>query len=99
MVYEIVFKKRFQNKLEQVFIYIETEFGLDVSQKFASRLDKKFKLLQQQPFIGRRSISFNNIRSISAGKQNRIYYKIEANKVVVLNMFDTRINPSKNKYQ
>lgn len=99
MVYEIIFKKRFKNKLEKVFIYLEKEFGLIIAQKFASRLYRKFQILQQQPFIVRRSVLFHNVRSISAGKQNRIYYRIETNKVIVLNMFDTRINPSKNKYQ
>ncbi len=99
MVYEIIFKKRFRNKLEKVFVYIENEFGYLVAEKFAQQLDKKFKTLQQQPFIGRKSVSFSNIRSIPAGKQNRIYYRIERNRIVVLNMYDTRINPIKNKFQ
>lgn len=45
MVYQIIFKKRFQNKLEKLLIYVESEFGLFVAQKFTKQLDKKFKSL------------------------------------------------------
>ncbi len=99
MVYEIIFKKWFRNKLEKVFKYIEGEFGYLVAQKFAQQLDKKFNTLQQQPFIGRKSVSFSNIRSIPAGKQNRIYYRIQRNKIIVQNIYDTRVYPAKNKLE
>ena len=99
MVYEIIFKKRFRNKLEKVFYYIENEFGYRVAQKFAEKLDEKFKNIQKQPYIGIKSDVFQSVRSISAGKQNRIYYRIEGNKLIVLNMYDTRINPIKNQFK
>src|SRR4051812_46065624 len=97
MVYPIVFKKRFQNKLGKLLIYLEDEFGLLIAQQFAKQLDKKFQSLQSQPFAGTPSVNFTNVRSILAGKHNRIYYKIEDNKIIVLNLYDTRINPKKNK--
>ncbi|MEO8569417.1 MAG: type II toxin-antitoxin system RelE/ParE family toxin [Ginsengibacter sp.] len=99
MVYEIIFKKRFRNKLEKVFFYLENEFGYLIAEKFAQSLNEKFNTLQGQPYIGVKSTVFSSVRSISAGKQNRIYYRIEGNKVVVLNMYDTRINPIKNKFK
>ncbi len=97
MVYKIIFKKRFRNKLQNLLVYIENEFGLLVAQKFAKQLDKKFITLQQQPFIGQPSICIQNIRSIHAGKHNRLYYRIEGNKIIIINMYDTRINPKKNR--
>jgi plasmid stabilization system protein ParE len=97
MVYEITFKKRFQNKLEKLLNYIEREFGLLVAQRFAKQLDKKLLTLQQQPSIGKPSLYISNIRSIHAGKYNRLYYRIESNKIVILNIYDTRINPKRNK--
>jgi len=99
MVYKITFKKRFRSRLEQVLVYLEGEFGLLVSQKFVQQIERKFRTLEKQPFIGRRSPTFHNIRSISASRQNRIYYRIEGNKIVVLNMYDTRINPNRNKFE
>ncbi|HEY2725712.1 MAG TPA: type II toxin-antitoxin system RelE/ParE family toxin [Parafilimonas sp.] len=71
MVYEIVFKKHFVTKLQKVFDYINGELGILIAQKFAQELEKKFDLLSEQPFVGRRSSTFNQIRSISAGKQKQ----------------------------
>lgn len=100
MVHKIIFKKRFHNKLQKLLSYIENEFGLLVAQKFAKQLDEKLMMLQQQqPFIGQASVRIKNTRSIIAGKNNRLYYRIESNKIIVLNIFDTRINPKKNKFR
>ena len=99
MVYQIIFKKRFKNKLEKLLIHLEGEFGILIAQRFAGQLNHKFLILQQQPSIGKQSISFSNIRSIKAGKHNRLYYRVEGSTIVVLNMYDTRINPAKNRMQ
>jgi addiction module RelE/StbE family toxin len=96
MVYQIIFKKRFQNKLEKLLTYIEAEFGLLVAQKFVELLDRKFLAVQHQPFIGQPSAHIAGVRSIRIGKHNRLYYRIESNKIVILNMYDTRINPKRN---
>jgi plasmid stabilization system protein ParE len=99
MVYKIIFKKRFRNKLQNLLDYIENEFGLLVAKRFAKQLDGKFMTLQQQPFIGQPSLYIQNIRSIHAGKHNRVYYRIEGNKIIIVNMYDTRINPKNNKFK
>lgn len=97
MVYQIIFKKRFQDKLEKLLVYIEKEFGAATAKGFAQYLQRRFDALQQQPFIGVKSSTIENVRSIIAGKRNRIYYRVEKNKIVVLNIYDTRSNPRKNK--
>lgn len=97
MVYKIIFKKRFRNKLQNLLGYIENEFGLLVAQKFAKQLDKKLMTLQQQTFIGQPSVYIQNIRSLHTGKHNRLYYRIEGNEIIIINMYDTRINPKKNR--
>lgn len=97
MVYKIIFKKRFKNKLEILLNYIENEFGLLVAQKFAKELDKKLIILLQQPFMGKPSVFIQDIRSIHAGNHNRLYYRIEVDKIIILNIYDTRINPKRNR--
>jgi hypothetical protein len=39
MVHEVIFKKRFRNKLEKLLLYIEQEFGHLVATKLAEHLD------------------------------------------------------------
>ncbi len=48
-------------------------------------------------FIETASVNLNNVRSILSGKHNRVYYKIESNEIVIINIYDTRINLKKNK--
>lgn len=99
MVYQIIFQKRFKTKLEKTLLYLESEFGLIIAQKFAVLVQRKLSVLQQQPFIGRTSATFPNVKSISASSQNRIYYKIKNDKIIVINMYDTRIKPSRNRLE
>lgn len=99
MVYQIIFRQRFKIKLENTLNYLEGEFGFAVSQKFALTVERKLKTLQQQPFIGRTSATFPNIKSISASIHNRIYYRIKGKNIIVFNMYDTRINPKRNKLE
>lgn len=97
MVYKVIFKKRCRNKLEKLLIYIENELGLLVAQKFAVQFQKKINMLQQHPFVGKQCITIPQVRSIHVGKYNRLYYKLEASKIIVVNMYDTRIHLKKNK--
>ena len=97
MVYQIIFKRRFQSKLEKLLVYIEQEFGLLVAKKFAGELENKLSKIQRYPFIGQQSTPHKNVRSILFGNHNRFYYRIEEDKLIVLNMYDTRINPMKHK--
>jgi plasmid stabilization system protein ParE len=76
MVYQLIFKKRFRNKLEKLLMYLEEEFGLNVTQKFAQRLEKKFNQLQQYPEIGMQSPTLKEVRSIIISRYNRIYYRV-----------------------
>jgi plasmid stabilization system protein ParE len=96
MVYQLIFKKRFLNKVERLLNYIEKDFGLLVAQKFAKQLDKKLLTLQKQPLIGKPSLHIPNVRSIHVGKHNRLYYRSYSDNIVILNMYDTRINPKRN---
>lgn len=97
MVYEIIFKKRFRNKLEKLLVYIAKEFGLAIAKRLSMQLEKKFDTFQKPLFIGANSTSIKGVRSIQLGKQNRIYYRFEKDKIIVLNMYDTRIIPVRNK--
>lgn len=96
MEYQIVLKKRFENKLVKLLKYLENEWGKEIADKFVQELKDRFSILRKQPFAGYPS-SVPGIRSVVAGKHNRIYYKIRGTKIIVINLYDTRINPTRNK--
>jgi len=96
MAYQLIQKKRFKNKLVKLLDYLEIEWGFKVANAFLEKIDSHLELISQQPFVGKPENK--NVRSISITKHNRVYYKVEGNRIKVLNMYDTRMNPKKNRY-
>ncbi|MGN6616950.1 MAG: type II toxin-antitoxin system RelE/ParE family toxin [Ilyomonas sp.] len=95
MVYEIIFKKRFINKLNKLCIYLDFEWGNLVTQKFINKLNKRLETLSHQPYIGSTSEVIKNVRGILITKHNKVFYRIWNDKIIILNMYDTRMNPKK----
>ena len=95
MVYKIIYKKRFQNKLFKLLDYLKKEWGENVADNFIIRLQKRLRTLSQQPYIGIPSSIIKPIRSILITKHNRLFYRIKDDTIEVINMYDTRRNPKK----
>lgn len=98
MAYTVVIKKRFRNKVLSVVKYLEEEWNTDVAADFIVITEKRLANLAITPFSGALT-GLKDVRSIYLTKQNRIYYKVSGSKVVILNMYDTRINPRRNLYK
>lgn len=98
MAYQIIIKKRFSNKVLKVLTYLEKEWSEKVAAEFLLKIDRRFEMLKKQPFAGAPSLKIEEVRGLLITMHNRLYYKIVGNKVIILNMYDTRSNPKKNPY-
>ncbi len=98
MAYQIIVKKRFSNKLKNILKYLEKEWSYDVAAEFLLKVDRRIELLTKQPYVGAPSSKIKDIRGVLITRHYRMYYKTKGNKVIILNMYDTRINPKKNPY-
>lgn len=98
MAYQIIVKKRFTNRVQKVLTYLEKEWSHKVAVEFLLKIDRRIDLLARQPHVGVLSSKVKSIRGLLITRHNRLYYKIKGNKVIILNMYDTRINPKKNPY-
>ena len=98
MAYEIILKKRFLNKVDKVLRYLEKEWSKKVARDFLLKIDRRIEQLTHQPEIGSPSERIPNVRGLVITLHNKMYYKISGNKIIVLNMYDTRMNPGKNPY-
>ena len=78
--------------------YLEEEWNTDVADDFIVIIEKRLANLIITPFSGALT-GLKDVRSIYLTKQNRIYYKVSDLKVIILNMYDTRINPKRNSYK
>jgi plasmid stabilization system protein ParE len=99
MAYETIYKKRFAHKLTNVITYLEHEWGNAVAQDFLLKVKAKVSILSQQPYVGKPSEKAEGVRGILISKHNKLYYRISGKKVIILNLYDTRINPKKNFYK
>ena len=98
MAYQIIIKKRFVNKVKKVLSFLEKEWLAKVAEEFLIKIDRRIQLLTSQPYIGISSSKIKDVRGLLITRHNRIYYKIKDDKVIILNMYDTRMKPAKNLY-
>ena len=96
---QIVAKKRFLNSFQKITSYLKQEFGKSVAEDFTKIVLRKLDLIADKPNIGVNT-TVKNTKTVLAGKgfQNRIYYRVEKNKLVMLNLKDIRRNPNQNRY-
>jgi plasmid stabilization system protein ParE len=96
---QIVAKKRFLNSFKKITSWLKKEWGKKVAEDFNKIVLEKLDLIVSQPNIGAIT-AVKNTRSVLVGKghQNKIYYRIEKNKLIIINMIDTRRNPKKNPF-
>jgi len=95
MAYQIIIKKRFANKVLKVLTYLEKEWSKKVAEEFLIKVDRRLLLLKKQPFAGSLSSKVENVRGVLITRHNRMYYKIKGKSVIILNMYEYRINPKK----
>ena len=98
MAYEIIFKKRFTNKLIKLLAYLEQEWSQQAATNFLKKTDHPIGQLSSQPFTGVPSEKIKDVRAVLITRHNRLYYKVKGKKVIILNMYDTRMNPKRKKY-
>jgi len=82
----------------QVVDYLLKEWPLKVAADFVSNVEKRVYNLSSFPYIGIASLKDPSIRSIIITKHNKLYYRIAPGKIEILDIFDTRQSPGKNKY-
>jgi plasmid stabilization system protein ParE len=99
MGYQIIAKKRFLNNFKKVTAYLNLEWNKTVAEEFNKIVKDRLDFIAEHPTTGAVT-AIKNTRSVIVGKghQNKIYYRIENNKIVILNMFDTRRNPKNNPF-
>jgi plasmid stabilization system protein ParE len=82
------------NKLLDVLNYLEKEGGNQVANEFQDKVFVRTYMLQINPFIGVPT-GVASVRSILITKHNRLYYRLNGNRLVILNLYDTRSNYKK----
>jgi plasmid stabilization system protein ParE len=99
MAVQIIVKKRFINSFKKITLYLQKEWGKNSAEDFKQTITTKLDLIVSQPGIGTPT-AIKNTKSLLVGKghQNKLYYRVEKNKLIIIDLKDTRRNPKKNPF-
>jgi plasmid stabilization system protein ParE len=73
MAYEIVYTKRFSQKLFKLLDYLRSEWNEPVADKFIIELKNRLRSLSQHPFIATPSLVVKPVRSILITKKTEYF--------------------------
>jgi len=83
---------------EKIVGYLIQEWSAQIAEKFIEIIEARLETLSNYPYLGLASEKEPSIRSISLTKHNRLYYRMTASAIEVLDIFDTRQSPDKNRH-
>ncbi len=95
MALNIRWTTRADIKLDQLIIYLESEWGESVVKAFMRKLYDFLEILSEFPEIGSMQYLEKVIRGFALTKQVTIFYKIDSNHIILLDIFDNRSDPKK----
>lgn len=98
MALQIIWTENALEDYKRVIDYLIEEWTPEIAEKFTETVQLRLETLSNYPFLGIVSTRQTSVRSISVSKHNRLYYRIASASIEVLNVFDTRQDPKKNKY-
>ena len=98
MAKQVIWNKRAIKKLEEIINYLEIKASPKAAINLASKVFESIEILSRYPERGRKSKRRKTIRLINIGKHHHLYYRIHGKKLIIINFFDLRQEPSKNPY-
>ena len=95
MALKIRWSTRADIKLDQLIIYLQSEWGDSVVQAFMRKLYDFLEILSEFPDIGAMQYPEKRIRGFALTKQVSIFYRVDSDQIVLLDFFDNRSDPKK----
>ena len=66
---------------------------------FQMILDSKLEMLSNDLLEGAETAKNKGIRKLAITRHNKIYYKKIKNEIIILTLFENKMNPKKNRYE
>ena len=95
MAKTIVWNRRASNSFNSIIQYLQNEWGYNVTRDFVIRTYKIIDLLAEHPEMGSIEHFEKQIRGFVITKHNTLFYRIDNEKLILLNFFDNRQHTSK----
>ena len=98
MVKTISWKPKASQQYHEIIRYLKAEFSEAVAEKFVRRVTEKTELLARYPESGQPT-RYKTIRRKKIGRYNYFYYRISGAKIIILFIWDGRMDPDRNPYR
>jgi plasmid stabilization system protein ParE len=95
---KVVWTKRASKKFDKIVEYLETDWNENVVRAFVQQTESILELLSENPELGTIEHSGKGIYGFSLTKHNRLFYRFNDSRLVVLNLFDNRQHPKRKRY-
>ena len=66
----------------QVIGYLDDNWGRQVSKKFMSTVRRRLKILETNPFMGKRSDKVSSVRKLLLTKHNMLCYEVTVTRLI-----------------
>lgn len=99
MAKRIVYNNSFLKESMRTASWIENKWSEKEAENFVKLLYNKIQRLKDNPLAGSRAKKAKNVRKIVITKYNKVYYRVNRNTITILTLFETRLNPKKNRYE
>ena len=99
MAYEVIISTDVLRTLDAIVFYLERNWSKKIAEKFLLTFYETVDAIAKNPAISRRSSKYPTIRKILVTRHNMLYYEVIHDRIELLQIFDTRQNPEKNKFE
>jgi plasmid stabilization system protein ParE len=91
----IIWRPKAKARFKEIVLYLREEWSERVAQEFVELVEKRLNLLSMFPRIGAESQKKPGRRKLLLTPHNLLAYRIHKDKISILNIYDTRQNPTK----
>lgn len=99
MAKKIIWSKSAAEDFNRLVNYLQEDWGDTVTTRFTTKFFSLLNMLSQWPAVGRIQVKKEKIRGLMVSRYNKLFYRIEKDKIILLKIFDMRRNPNKLKFK
>ena len=98
MVTKVKINKKAAQRINLIAEYLESEFSFNAAEKFVDNTYETIEKIQKHPTRGRKVASSKTVRFVPIDKHRILFYRVKSATLIVVDLFDTRQNPSKRPF-
>jgi plasmid stabilization system protein ParE len=94
---KIILSKQASYRLKKLLEYLELEWSHKAKNDFIKKLDKSLNRIQKFPNSCPKTDAIKGLHMLVVTKQTSLFYRFDSKTIMVVTIFDNRMNPEKLK--